>query len=148
MNTNEQFGPVGQVEQLDMMPEDNSVPSAIRNIRLQRILAYQAQALSKRNLLRSNLATTNSGLMRMALRLEETIDELMAQAPLTEERLQLLFKAIDAHLRVTRQIDRFAQVELRRVVPRESSPKNKVDVECWIENSSEPDTSAGEDLNN
>lgn len=90
--------------------------------RLSRVLDYQASSLEKDDPLEANLGSINSGLMRVALWLDETIEQAMESGPPNVERLSRILPAIDTHLRVTRQVDRFAQIELRAVEARKPKP--------------------------
>jgi hypothetical protein len=90
-------------------------PTISHNVRLSRVLDYQISSLEKDDPLEANLGSINSGLMRVALWLDETIEQVMESGPPNVERLARILPAIDAHLRVTRQVDRFAQIELRAV---------------------------------
>ena len=86
--------------------------------RLSRVFDYQAKSLAKEDDLEANLGSINSGLMRIAIWLDEAVDQVLESGPRTVERLTRLLPAIDAHLRVTRQVDRFAQLEIRAVESR------------------------------
>ena len=104
-----------------------AVPSAKRLVsfhdaRLSRVLDYQSRSLEKDDPLEANLGSINSGLMRVALWLDEAVEEAMASGPPNVERLSRILPAIDTHLRVTRQVDRFAQIELRAVEARKPKP--------------------------
>lgn len=90
--------------------------------RLSRVLDHQANSLEKDDPLEANLGSINSGLMRVALWLDETIEQAMESGPPNVERLSRILPAIDTHLRVTRQVDRFAQIELRAVEARKPKP--------------------------
>jgi hypothetical protein len=125
---------------------DGPGPTESDQLRLQRILDYAAQALAKSNVLESNLASINSGLLKMALWLEQTIEEATTRTPITPERMQRVYQAIDTHLRVARQIDRFSQIELRAAHPRESGPKARISVDVIGDNPSGPATRPSEDL--
>ena len=81
--------------------------------RFGRVLDYQTASLAREDALEANLGSINSGLMQIALWLDETISRTIEQGPRTVEQLPAVLPAIDAHLRVTRQVDRFAQIELR-----------------------------------
>jgi len=81
--------------------------------RLRRVLDYQANALAKEDALEGSLGSINSGLMRMSLWLDEAIEQAMESGPPHVERLEQILPAIETHLRVTRQVDRFAQIEMR-----------------------------------
>ena len=86
--------------------------------RLSRVADYQAKSLAREDDLEANLGSINSGLMRVALWLDETIDQVLESGPRSVERLTRMLPAIDAHLRVARQVDRFAQLEIRAVESR------------------------------
>ena len=88
--------------------------------RMSRVLDYQADSLEKENALEANLGSINSGLMQIALQLDETIKRTIDSGPGTVEGLHAVMPAIDTHLRVTRQVDRFAQIELRAAELRKS----------------------------
>jgi hypothetical protein len=74
-------------------------------------------------------------------------DSMPNNMPVPIERMQRVYQAIDTHLRVSRQIDRFAQVELRALDPRRSSPKKKIDVDRFDVTSSGTTEGQSEDLN-
>ncbi len=147
METNYELNADVPIEPADTAPlADGPAPSEIDQLRLQRILEYAAQALSNSRVLESNLASINSGLLKMALWLEQTIEEATTRTPMTPERMQRVYRAIDTHLRVARQIDRFAQIELRAAHPRQPGPKTRISVDVVGENPSGPATGSSEDL--
>ena len=114
--------------------------------RLSRVLDYQASSLEKEDALEANLGSLNSGLMRVALWLDETIEQAMDSGPPNIDRLQRILPAIDTHLRVTRQVDRFAQIELRAAeacnpkVTDDSSAKPRLDAPSIAEISQSEDS--------
>jgi hypothetical protein len=59
------------------------------------------------------LGSVNSGLMRIGLWLDDTIGRAMSDGSPTLERMHRVLPAIETYLRVMRQVDRFAQLELR-----------------------------------
>ena len=87
-----------------------------------RVLDYLAESLEKPDALRANLGSLNSGLMHVALNLDTTIVQALESGPRTIERLQKILPAIETHLRVTRQVDRFAQIEIRAAEIRQPKP--------------------------
>lgn len=119
-------------------PSDGALPTENYRLRFQRVLDYQGQALANVSPLESNLGSINCGLLRMALRLEETIEATMVRTPVSAERMERVYKAIDTHLRVARQIDRFAQVELRAADRSKAGLKKKTGVDAIVGDSSEP----------
>jgi hypothetical protein len=147
METRNDFNADVPIEPADTMPlAAGPELSESDQLRLQRILDYTAQALANSNVLESNLASINCGLLKMALWLEQTIAEAMTRTPVTPERMQRVYQAIDTHLRVARQIDRFAQIELRAAHPRELGPKARITVDVIGDNKSGPATMPSEDL--
>ena len=81
--------------------------------RLRCVLDYQHNSLAKPNALEANLGSINSGLLRICICLDEAIVQATENGPCTVERVQNMLPAIDTYLRVTRQIDRFANLEAR-----------------------------------
>ena len=98
--------------------------SEIRDARLSRVIDYQAISLKKNDALEANLGSINSGLMRIAVSLDETIEQAIESAPRTLDRAQRILPAIETHLRVARQIDRFAQIEVRAAESRKRRPSD------------------------
>ncbi len=110
-------------EQSGKRSEAGSVPlGSYHSARLSRVLDYQIKSLEKDDPLEANLGSINSGLIRMALWLDETIEQAMESGPPNVERLSKVLPAIDTHLRVTRQVDRFANIELRAAEARKPKP--------------------------
>jgi hypothetical protein len=114
----EALAPSPQATQLAEQVNEGPMVSEAHEARLTRVLDYQASALTKEDHLEANLGSINSGLMRIGLWLDETIGRAMAGGPPTVERMHRILPAIETHLRVTRQVDRFAQIELRAAAAR------------------------------
>ena len=93
----------------------------------------------------NRLISINSGLMRVALCLEETIEQAMGTGPPNLERLQRVLPAIDTHLRVTRQVDRFAQIELRAAEARKPKPTDNSTSQVCLDTHSTIGISQSED---
>lgn len=91
--------------------------------RLKRLHDFQTSSLAKDDPLEATLGSVNSGLMGIAFWLDEVLTDAMESGPPSIERLQRMLPAIEAHLRVTRQVDRFAQLELRNVEARKLKVK-------------------------
>ncbi len=127
-----------------IVPEVAEAASS-HDARLSRVLDYQACSLAKDNPLEANLGSINSGLMRVALWLDETIEEAMESGPLNVERLARILPAIDTHLRVTRQVDRFAQIELRAADARKPKPKDIDGEKPCLDAPAEPGNDESED---
>ncbi|HEV3343907.1 MAG TPA: hypothetical protein VG125_26270 [Pirellulales bacterium] len=105
------------------VPESPSAPPLRPELlsRLDRIAAYRAASLVKRNPLHASVGSTNAGLMCINAYLEDTLVQALAAGPSSPEHLQKLQPTIDTYLRVTRQIDRFTQLELKGKSRRSSS---------------------------
>lgn len=92
--------------------------------RLELAAEYQRRALQTEDALLANLGSINGGLMRIAVSLDESIATMLERGGLAVEQLRTILPAVEMHLRVTRQIDRFAQLELR-AEPRPMTARNK-----------------------
>lgn len=110
-----------------------SRPTNSHDARLSRVLDYQASSLQKDDPLEANLGSINSGLMRVALWLDETIEQAMVSGPPNVERLSRILPAIDTHLRVTRQVDRIANIELRAAEARKPKSSDNNDAVLSLE---------------
>ncbi len=88
------------------------------------MIDYQTKSLEKTDALEANLGSINSGLMRIAVSLDETIEQAIESGPRTLERVQRILPAIETHLRVARQIDRFAQIDVRAAESRKRKPND------------------------
>lgn len=93
--------------------------------RLRRIRDYLNDSLNKNDPLEANVGAINSGLLRMALWLDETLENAMSDGTQNVDRLKRLLPAIEAQLKISRQVDRFAQIEIRAIEARK--PKIPVD---------------------
>ena len=113
--------------------------------RLSRVLDYQASSLEKHDPLEANLGSINSGLMRVALWLDEAIEQAMESGPPNVERLPQIIPAIDTHLRVTRQVDRFAQVEMRAAEARKPKPMDDENATLFLDVDSQTAIGQSED---
>ena len=95
-------------------PEDGNVKNLGNQAApLERILKYQREASKIGNPLVASLATINSRLMQLNLALSETLNEMLIEVPPTPEGLARVAPGIDLLLRVSRQVDRLAQLELK-----------------------------------
>lgn len=84
-----------------------------QQVRRRRILEYHAHTLADKVPLNAALGSINAGLMQMVIAFDQAINENLAASPMTVERIMPLAAAIELHLKLTRQIDRFAQLEFR-----------------------------------
>lgn len=123
-------------------------PASSHKARLSRLLDYQASSLEKDDPLEANLGSINSGLMRVALWLDETIEQAMESGPPNVERLSRILPAIDTHLRVTRQVDRFANIELRAAEARKPTSTDDHGEKVCVEAPSKSGSGESEDSGN
>ncbi|SFJ41854.1 hypothetical protein [Planctomicrobium piriforme] len=129
----------------DVAGANPAPPTASHAARLRRVHDYQARSLEKSDSLEANLGSINSGLMCVALWLDEMIEHAMASGPRDIERLARIFPAIEMHLRVTRQVDRFAQIELRAQEARQPKPPSPQAAVPCLEHSVQGDIGQSED---
>jgi hypothetical protein len=116
----------------DALAESSAgVDTVSREQRLMNALEYQAEALSRESKRDACLGALNAGLARMAIRLEEAIEEALAGGPVTLERIRQIEPVLNDHLRVTRQIDRFAQFEMRVEEKREIAKNGRGKIEMF-----------------
>ena len=79
-------------------------------LHLQRIQDLLAESLALPNAFAANLGAQNSGLMRMAYRLQHSIEEALDEGPATIEELEYLRPLIETFLKTTKQVDRYSQL--------------------------------------
>jgi len=103
--------PADSAGEYDVEPSDGA--AALRAARMARVSDYEDEALARPDSLEAVLAMTSATLARQAFWLSEAIEREMASGTADVDRLRRLLPAIDVQLRVTRQIDRFAQLEER-----------------------------------
>ena len=113
--------------------------------RLSRVLEYQINTLTNEDSLGANLGSVNSGLMRVALWLDETIEQAMESGPRTIDQLQRMLPAVDTYLRVTRQIDRFAQLAVRAAELRKPKAASAIPAQPPIDSLPESEKEQSED---
>ncbi len=84
--------------------------------RVRRIMDLLREALAREGALEANLGAVNSDLMLMGYRLKRAIDEAMGTAAALDQ-FQRLMPAVESYLRLTRQMERLAQLSLRLEAP-------------------------------
>jgi hypothetical protein len=94
-------------------PSRTTVLTQYEQARRQRVDDYQVDALKMKDALAANLGLMSGGLMRTSLWIEEAISDAMSTQIPTVEGLQQLLPAIETQLKLTRQVDRLAQVSIR-----------------------------------
>ena len=104
---------------------DRPKPSAaeVASLRLARIQQYLLASLEQVDPLEANLGAAASDLMSLGFKLKQAIEESLADTPNSLERFQRLRPAIDDYLKLSRQIDRYAQLDRRLLAAR--APRDK-----------------------
>ncbi len=94
-------------------PDSSEPNGSPADDRLDCIERYRDGALKKSDLLDANLGLVTSGLLKMAYRQEQLLDQAYEQCADSPRGREVLRLAVDDHLRVTRQLERFLQLEIR-----------------------------------
>jgi hypothetical protein len=81
--------------------------------RRQRLLELVHETLAMKSPLEANLGIVSCDLMELAGAQKQRLTEAMAQQPKTLEDLDILSRAFDQFLRVTKQIETYAQLQIR-----------------------------------
>lgn len=109
--------PFGDNPQQDRRDEESSnglsEELSVSDLREARLHEYELTSRDKSDPLEALLTLTTSGLFRMAHDLEACILKSLSQSEKDLRAFKSVSSALDAQLRLTRQIDRFAQFELR-----------------------------------
>ncbi len=108
--------------------EEFDEAAAIRAERMARVSDWEEEALARPDAMAAVLATTCATLARHNFWVGDAIDREMASGPADVDRLRRVQPAIDDELRLTRQIERFAQLEVRdREARRSTADRGAVD---------------------
>ncbi len=83
------------------------------DVRLQRIMDYVKEASEKPDALDATLGAINGDLLLIARRLRQELDDFLDRPSESAEELLLAQSVFDQHLRVAKQIDRFAQLDIK-----------------------------------
>lgn len=81
--------------------------------RRKRVDDYQREALGMKDPLAANLGSMSGSLMRTSLWFEEAISDAMTMQIPTVDGLQRILPAIETQLKLTRQVDRLAQLSMK-----------------------------------
>lgn len=84
-----------------------------RGRRLERIAEYRREALDQPDALRANLGVINADLMKIVGQLLRATDRALLGSARPEEDFRRLLPTIEVCLRLTRQVDRLAQLDGR-----------------------------------
>lgn len=90
-----------------------TAPLEVGQERRRRILDYQQQSLADPDPLRANLAFETGNIMHMAQRMAEEIESALAEARAGLPVIGIVGREFGTYLQLTRQMDRFAQLEIR-----------------------------------
>jgi hypothetical protein len=126
LDGNERTGAAGPAAVAETVCGDEDRP---HDPRYQRIVDYLNTALAIEDPLAANVAATNSDLMLMAYRLKQAIATAMEMTPAALEEFEKLMPAVDSFLRITRQVERFAKLNLQLAAPAKSPPADLLTVE-------------------
>lgn len=105
------------------VPEAQSNAALLTAMRLEKVQDHLREALGKADSLEANLDAVSADLMLMACRFREAIEEKFGKGSL--DRFERLVPAIDAYLRVARQIERLASLDRRLVSSHTPSTPSK-----------------------
>jgi hypothetical protein len=98
---------------------DEELIEATPDLRLARILDYEATSLTKPDSLEACVGASNSDLMKIGFHLSTMINPALENLDITN--LNQLLPVLDTQLRVARQIERLAQFEARLAETREKA---------------------------
>jgi hypothetical protein len=90
-----------------------------RNPRGKKIVEYLDESLEMKNSLAANVAVLNSDLLLFASHLRRLIEPVLEATPPATGGVGKLMPAIDAHLRICRQVERFSTFIDRLTRPRD-----------------------------
>ena len=81
--------------------------------RRRRAEEYHGRVLSEPDPLKATLGSINAEMMQMCIALDEAIHQRLFAGPPTLERIMRHAAAMELQLKLSRQVERFAQLELR-----------------------------------
>lgn len=108
-----------------------------QELQLARLNDYLFESLANEDALAANLGSINTSLIRCSLWLGESIAAAMSSGPADVDRVKGMMQAIETQLRVTRQVDRFAQLEMKAKAARApDDPKEQSAIQPAIKDDS------------
>jgi hypothetical protein len=113
-------GPVQ--EEFDVESAASEQANELQQERRRRIHEYHGQVLRGENPLSASLGSFNAELMEIAAALGEALIDARPTGSGDVEGIMQHRAAVELYLKLTRQIDRFAQLELRAGKPVEETP--------------------------
>jgi hypothetical protein len=88
-------------------------PGSSHDVRLERLNEYESAGGDKPDPLQALLTFTSADLMHVAFKLGDALKSTLGTAPVTGESVRQAQPVLNDYLRVTRQVDRYTQLELR-----------------------------------
>lgn len=83
------------------------------DVRTRRLAEYMASSLAKDDPLAANLGAVHGDLMLLEYRMRQALDGLFDTPPESLQELQAAMPGVEGYLKVTKQIDRFAQLAMK-----------------------------------
>lgn len=86
-----------------------------------RLRDYLRESLLQASATVAALASVNHGMIQIARKLEAALRDALSEEPLTLEQASAIEPMLNTYLRMTREIERYAQTQMRAAAPRENS---------------------------
>ena len=83
------------------------------DLEMRRIQDLLAESLALPNAFAANLGAQNSGLRKMAYRMQQAIEKALDQGPAELEEFEDVMPAIETLLKITKQVDRYSQLSMK-----------------------------------
>ena len=117
-------------EELTTASSDEPQSPSHDEMRLARIRELQIEALAKPKALQACLSSSTSDLFLIGWRLQQRVTAALATGAGTVDELTTLMPALDALLRVGRQVDRYLQAEARITAADRQSEATKLKLQA------------------
>jgi len=119
-NEDETFTEAAEITSAPPSPVASEEPyETFREARLKCLTNYQTKAFSQQDPLLANIGGLTAGMVGIAHWLEDAIHQVVDGQPPTLELVQKVNPALETHLRLLRQVDRFvAQLQRAPQAPR------------------------------
>jgi hypothetical protein len=101
--------------------DEQQVKEVVRGAKRRRIEEYLLDALEKPNHLEANIAVANSELMSLRVCIFEFLMNAMGDDAMSAEQFPKLMPALEVMSKLSRQSDRYSQLELRIANAREAN---------------------------
>lgn len=86
-----------------------------------RLRDYLRESLLQASATVAALASVNHGMIQIARKLEAALRDALSEEPLTWEQASAIEPMLNIYLRMVREIERYAQTQMRAAAPRENS---------------------------